>query len=292
MPSALPSGTECWLCGSSKSRLLRPSSLSDLGAENFRITDSSYGTTAAIYECAECGFFYCPDSPDVLPFYQNMSDDEYERTRPERMIQARELLRVIRKFKNSGRLLDVGAGSGILVEAAKAEGFLAQGVEPSNWLQTQAAKRGLDVVLGVLPDDKLKGPYDVVAAVDVIEHVNNPIDLLRNIEAVLAPDGIGIVVTPDVKSVAARLLGKRWWHYRPAHISYFSNRTLLLALRNAGLRPIGAIRPGWYFPASYLFDRAMQYVPPFLRMRAPRSLARLTVPLNLFDSILVVFRKA
>jgi SAM-dependent methyltransferase len=285
--------TRCWLCGSSKPRLVKPSDFgASLKAEDFKITDASYGSTAAIYECTQCGFLYCPTAPDVLPFYQEMSDTEYERTRPERSIQARQLLRKVAKFKNFGRLLDVGAGTGILVEAARDEGYLAEGVEPSEWLQAQAVERGLDVTLGVLPHADLKGPYDVVAAVDVIEHVNDPLSLLRNIQTVLAPNGIGIVVTPDAASLAARLLGKRWWHYRPAHISYFTKQTLFLALKNAGLRPIGTFRPRWYFPASYLFDRTMQYVPPALRSRAPKFLSRVTVPLNLFDSLLIVFCKA
>lgn len=284
---------ECWLCGSHEARLIKPSDLGAiLKAEDFRITDSSYGLTAAIYACAQCDFLYCPNAPDVLPFYQEMSDAEYEQTRPERSMQARKLLHKVRKWKSAGRLLDVGAGTGIMVEAASNEGYSAQGVEPSEWLHAEAAKRGLDVTLGILPHADLKGPYDIVTIVDVIEHVNDPLALLRSVHDVLAPNGIGIVVTPDAGSLAARLLGKRWWHYRPAHISYFTRRTLCLALKNAGLRPVGAFRPGWYFPASYLFDRCMQYVPAALRLRAPKFLSRVTVPLNLFDSLLIVFCKA
>jgi SAM-dependent methyltransferase len=283
----------CWLCGSTDVRLRRPSTLkSDWTAEKVRITDSNYGATTAIYGCAACKYLFCAEAPDVLPLYREMNDDEYERTRPERIMQARKLLRRISRFKKSGSLLDIGAGSGNLVEAASLAGFVAQGVEPSKWLQSKAAGRGCDVVLGVLPHPALRGPYDVITAVDVIEHVNDPIGLFNHIRMLLANDGIGVVVTPDVEAPISRMLGKHWWHYRPAHISYFSRETLLSALNRAGLLPIYMFRPGWYFPASYLFDRVMHYAPTAFKARAPRFLSRFTVTLNLFDSVSVVFRKA
>src|ERR1043165_1274395 len=141
-----PSATRCWICNSEKTHLHRPSSLPEIvTADNFRITDASYGVTAAIYVCDDCSFLYCPESQGVLSFYESMTDDVYEQTRPERTIQARAIMQQIKKLKGPGRLLDVGAGTGILVEVARDEGYLAQGVEPSEWLHRQASERGLNV---------------------------------------------------------------------------------------------------------------------------------------------------
>ena len=58
------------------------------------------------------------------------------------------------------------------------------------------------------------------------------------------------VVTPDVGSVAARLMRHRWWHFRAAHIGYFNHRTLAAAAAKAGLRVVSTRRPVWYFKAA------------------------------------------
>lgn len=228
---------------------------------------------------------------DVLSFYEDMDDDGYENTRAERALQARRLIGTIAGHKPAGRLLDVGAGSGILIEEALNAGFEPEGVEPSSALQARAVGLDLPVYRGVLPHSSANGPYDVVTVVDVIEHVDDPVGLMRNVAGVMADDGICLVVTPDVNSVAARLMGSSWWHYRIAHIGYFDRETLTKCMAAAGLEVVELKRPSWYFPLSYLAVRAFSYLPRWARLPVPRVLDRIVVPLNLFDSMLVICRK-
>lgn len=279
----------CWICGSSDLIFAKPGNLPPkLNAENFQITDSQYGQTASLYRCESCGFLMCPDMEEVLSFYEEMSDPGYEETREERSLQARQLLKVAARFHPSGRLLDVGAGSGVLVQVALDHGFRAEGVEPSRDLQARASELGLPVQLGVLPQAGITGPYEVVTLVDVIEHVSTPLELLKDIREVMAPKGVCLIVTPDVSSIAARLLGWRWWHFRIAHIGYFNRKTLTIACQHAGFNLVKFERPGWYFPASYLAARALTYAPGNIRPSIPKILDRVTIPLNLFDSLLAI----
>jgi hypothetical protein len=118
------------------------------------------------------------------------------------------------------------------------------------------------------------------------------VGLLAQASGILATNGIAVVVTPDAASIAARLLGWRWWHYRIAHIGYFNRANLAEALRRAGLELIDVSRPAWYFPASYLAERLMTFLPPMLRFRPPAFFDRVTVRLNLFDSWIAIARKA
>lgn len=283
----------CWVCGSEDLQLYRPGTLpSELTSDTFRITDAAYGTTATIYRCGDCGFLQCHDLDDVLSFYETMEDETYEETRAPRALQARKLIARIRRWRDGGRLLDVGAGSGILVEEAARAGFDAEGIEPSGWLHRQAAERGLEVRHGVLPHPEVRGPYDVVTLIDVIEHVPTPVPLLAGLREVMAEDGLAVVVTPDVGSLAARLMGRKWWHFRIAHIGYFNRDTLRRAVGAAGLAPADMHRPWWYHPADYLAERALGYLPRAVRPPVPRALSRVTVPLNLYDSLMVVCRRA
>jgi len=219
--------------------------------------------------------------------YESLEDEGYDLGRHARTRQSRRLLRKLRKHGGAGRLLDIGAASGIFVEEALSMGFDAVGVEPSTSFAESAAQRNLPVLQGAFPHSDLPGPYDVISLVDVIEHVTDPVPLLRSIQAALAPDGLALIVTPDVRSLAAKLMGYRWWHYRLAHIGYFSRRTLMQALSVAGLEAVHVSRPWWYFSGQYLAIRALSYVPQ-LKLSAPEWLNTFTVPLNLADSLLVL----
>ena len=289
------SATRCWVCGDSNLVLLKPSTLPvQVTSASFRITDADYGSAGAIYGCRSCGFRQCANLTEVLSFYENMDDTSYETTRHARSLQARKLVETLalHKAPASGRtrLLDVGAGSGILLEAAAARGWRAEGVEPSRWLTQKALARGLVVYQGVLPHPDTPGPYDAVTVIDVIEHVSDPVGLMREVRKLLHPDGVALVVTPDVRSVAARLMRWKWWHYRVAHIGYFDRITLAQCMGAAGLECIAWERPSWFFTAHYLAERVLAYVPRGQRLHPPAILKRITLPLNLFDSILVIVR--
>jgi SAM-dependent methyltransferase len=294
-PAAEDSATTsaCWVCGRAALRLIHKGNLpATLDAAHFRITDSAYGSTADVYECGGCGFRQSSALHDVLRYYEQMADEEYEATRDARSLQARMLLRRVARHRPTGRLLDIGAGSGILVEQALAAGYRAEGVEPSWPLYEQGLAYGLPLHHGILPTPAVRGPYDIATMVDVIEHVSDPVGMLNQARELLRADGVAVVVTPDVQSLVARLLGWRWWHYRIAHIGYFSRSNLELALRRAGLELIDVSRPAWYFPAGYLAERALKFVPRKLRFHPPAFLQKLTVRLNLRDSLMVIARKA
>jgi 2-polyprenyl-3-methyl-5-hydroxy-6-metoxy-1,4-benzoquinol methylase len=264
---------------------------SEVSADRFRITDADYGITADLYQCEDCQFRFCPTVRNVTAFYEAMEDAAYEATRKERALQTRDILALARKYKNGGKLLDVGAGSGILVEQAKNFSFDPVGIEPSKSLSGIAQTLKLPVITGVLPQVSFANAFDVVMLIDVIEHVEYPGALLREAGNCMAKDAICIIVTPDVGSLAARLMGYRWWHYRLAHIGYFNQHSLAWLAHASGMKITGTCRPGWHFPASYLIRRVMRYFPEFARFEPPAWTDRVTIPLNLLDSLLVVCKK-
>jgi len=282
----------CWICGSPGLEVVRASRISgELSSKEFAITDSAYGVTGELSRCPACGFMQCSELTDVLGYYETLQDGAYEAGSAERSRQARDVLRIALRFKPSGRLLDIGAGSGVLVEEASRMGYDAQGVEPSAWLCERGREKGLCIHRGVFPHPDVTGLYDVVTLVDVLEHVPDPVGLLRDMAQVLNPQGIAVVVTPDLGSVCAHVMGWKWWHFRIAHIGYFDHRTLNRAAEKAGLEAISVGRPIWYFKAGYLIERFQAYWPLFLRFPLPDFINRRVIRLNLGDSLQVVYRR-
>jgi SAM-dependent methyltransferase len=284
----------CWVCRGSKLSTVLKGNMADLLTEtDFRITNSDYGKHAEIFECKNCGFHQCTHMTDVLKYYEGMEDDEYEKTRKQRAFQEAAVLKRLNLCGNENiRLLDVGAGSGILVSEANKMGLDAEGVEPSKSLQEIALSQGLKVHLGTLPHNALKGTYDVITLIDVIEHVPNPLEVLQSIAQYLSESGRLVVVTPDRKSKVAKIMGKKWWHLRVAHIGYFDYATIRRALRSTGYEIVSVTRPGWYFPLDYLFVRLLSYLPTCLRVEPPKCFSRVTVKLNLRDSLEITAVKA
>ena len=280
----------CRIC-ESDTELKWPSNLEhSINSDSFAITDAHYGQTSAIYQCTQCGFRQCNELEEVLSFYEALEDKEYENGRKERYLQAKALLRELNNHRAKGNLLDVGAGSGILVEAAIEDGYDATGIEPSAWLQEQAEERHLPVKKGVLSDIPTTDKFDVITLIDVIEHVVDPLDLLIEIKERLKPDGCAMIVTPDCHSFFAKLLGRKWWHYRVAHIGYFNLENLKAACEKSGLEVISHTRPGWFFTMDYLWVRVMQYFPRWMRCKPMSWMRRKTVSINLRDSLLVMVK--
>jgi 2-polyprenyl-3-methyl-5-hydroxy-6-metoxy-1,4-benzoquinol methylase len=283
---------KCWVCGGSSWKVFKRSTIQGaISSEDFRITDAHYGHTARIDECQNCGFRQCNDLSSVLDYYKALEDTAYDEGREQRSLQARKILESVLSYKKTGRLLDIGAASGILLEQAAQLGFQGEGIEPSEHLARRAKEIGAKVHLGTFPHPSASGYFDVITLIDVLEHVSTPVQLLRDIAAHLKPDGIAVLTTPDVRSLAAGILGPRWWHFRVAHIGYFDRWTLRKALDAAGLEVIKMTRPPWYFTWEYAGERAMSYAPRALRFKMPAFTRNHTVRVNFRDSLQVLFRR-
>ncbi len=191
---------------------------------------------------------------------------------------------------NKAHILDIGAGSGLFVREARGRGYVTAGLEPSSFLADQAQKEGLPVINGTFPADCPDERYDAVFLTDVIEHIAAPLTMLSAIPNVLKPNGHVFVTTPDVSSLAARVLGDRWWHYRIAHIGYYNKKTLKMIMGRAGMEPVAWKSAKWYFTTRYIAERLSTYMPfiaPITKIASEKTM----IPVNLYDSWLGVFKK-
>lgn len=138
----------------------------------------------------------------------------------------------------TGRLLEIGSGYGLFLQAARERGYDATGVELSRTGADHSRALGLDVFCGQLEDAPIPsaGRYDVVCFWDTLEHVPDPLAFLRAVRGRLVDDGVFALSVPYISSVPARLLGARWWTLKPEqHIWHFTPATLRVLAARAGL---------------------------------------------------------
>ncbi|MBX3467283.1 MAG: class I SAM-dependent methyltransferase [Planctomycetes bacterium] len=156
------------------------------------------------------------------------------------------------------RLLDVGANFGHFLSVARSV-YQAVGLELSGaaveWSRRRFAVENHVGSVYAIPTEVGRA-HDAVTLWDVIEHVPRPGEALEALATVLRPGGLLFLSTPDVGSVVARLLRRRWHYVDPVqHLALFNARNLRLLLERAGFEPIGVRSLGHFYRVGYVLDR-------------------------------------
>lgn len=203
-------------------------------------------------ECGGCGFAWVLDEIDESHVadvygdaYFNEGDAGYGDYGADRDLLIRRGIkygRLLKRFGGSGRLLDVGAAGGFLMEGFQNEGWEVGGIEPNDTMAAAGRERGLDLQTGSLEDFKGEPEsFDAVSMVQVVAHFwdgGKAFDLAAEL---LRPGGLLLVETWDRKSVAARAFGKRWHEYSPpSTLRWFTRPSLRKTLEGRGLSEVAS----------------------------------------------------
>jgi len=136
----------------------------------------------------------------------------------------------------SGRLLDVGCGSGEWHKFMQQMGWLVEGIDFDLFAVEKAKNKGLQVKLGTLeaqeyPDNH----FDAITMTHVIEHAHSPLRLLRECHRILKPGARLVVVTPNSQSLGHSIFKENWRGLEPPrHLHLMNMATLKSAVIDAG----------------------------------------------------------
>jgi SAM-dependent methyltransferase len=156
---------------------------------------------------------------------------------PDRATTLEDELRRTHARAGGCRVLDVGCGDGRHLARDVAAGWDAVGVDFSPIAVERARRRGLDVRLGtIFRGDLEPESFDLIRVSHVIEHVPDPIALLRRARELVVRGGRLHVATPNLTSPSAALFGTYWVELdAPRHLILFTPASLRAAAERAGL---------------------------------------------------------
>ena len=222
----------------------------------------------AFTECRACGLAYAdpPPSPEaVRALYRGDYFGVDDGTGPYRAYEAYdpaaalaadprrwEVALIESHAPPGGLVLEVGCGSGRLLEALQSRGRLVAGVELNPAMAARVRLRLRSPVFEQPLEERLPLPsrsVAVIAALSVLEHTPRPAAFLDEISRLLAPGGLLLITTPNYASAARA--GSDWigWKGQWDHLCYFSPGSLAAALEARGfvLAAAGSSGP----PASH-----------------------------------------
>ncbi len=176
-----------------------------------------YADQRSFYKCPECSLIFTNDYPP-----RDKEDGHYksqwEDTQAEFWkSQVDVLLQMAQNYLHPQNILDFGSGSGELAQELKSRGYTVTALEP--------------MVNGYLKDQNYSQPFDLIIALEVVEHLHDLWGEIQEIDKVLAPGGIFLCSTAlsnefiDLDNAPQQFAD--WWYKDDfTHVNFFCNTAL------------------------------------------------------------------
>ena len=274
--------TSCLICGSTRRYTLHS-----------QLQDWAYSVPGEfqLVRCLDCGHIYQTPRPsqaamgvfypdDYQPFRRTIAQEPHAWIRAWRHLQWRPRCLQVARLRSGGRLLDVGASTGLFLNEMRRFGqWMLVGVELNEHTASYARDTfGLEMFAGQVEEAPWPcASFDVITCWDVLEHLPNPHAALFKMHELLTDDGYLMLSVPNAGSLDARLFGRYWIGLDPPrHLSVFSLAGLERLLGETGFKVDAAF---CFYGRYTTFALSVQQ---YLRARLPRSPLRLLIERVMF----------
>ena len=190
-----------------------------------------------LWRCLECHLcFRSPYLPqaELTALYETLPDSVWS-TSEDRPFW-KNVRALCERYSPSGRtILDVGCFTGDFLDRMP-PGWTKLGIEPGQAARQIAESREVKVIAHSL-ESASSCKADVITLLDVIEHFENPLQLLSRASLMLNPSGCIVVLTGNADSTYFRLFSNNYWYCSlPEHVSFLSPRWFEWAATRLGMR--------------------------------------------------------
>lgn len=242
--------THCPVCGSGR---LQPV----MQAKDHTVS----GETFVIVQCNDCSLRFTQDVPDessIAPYYRSdnyishsntakgLVNRIYHLVRKTTLARKRNLVRKTTGL-STGRLLEIGSGTGAFLQEMKSHGWQTTGLEPDAGARQIARSThniellGTDTLYQLPP-----GSFDAIALWHVLEHVQDLSRYTEQLKRLLKDTGRLLIAVPNYTAADEGFYHEYWAAYDvPRHLYHFSPRAMQALMERHGLKILGH-QPMWY----------------------------------------------
>ena len=246
----------CPLCGSGRRSIVLEAS---------EEAAATTGPRPAVVRCGACGLCYTSPRPTPAAMHRFYPED-YSPHRLQPQAKSRGMkkwwagrfglgVRSALRRLEKGRLLDFGCGGGKFLAQMHAEGWEVLGVDVSKAVVDRVQQElGLPALAGDLSAQELEASsFELITMRQSLEHVHDPLEVLRQARRLLVPGGALMVWVPNIDSLPFRWFGPAWYGLDlPRHLAHFTPATLRRVVAEAGFEA-GRL---WMVPHSSWLQRS------------------------------------
>lgn len=271
-------------------------------------SDRNRSLYAGILECRECGHVFADlqlSDEELFDLYgkKYFFGEEYSNYLADKKViqkNGRLRMKILKTFIDSARhkrLLEIGCAYGFFLDTVKDEFDSVQGIDITDDGIRYAQEQ---LKLNVIREDFLKydfgrQKFDMVCMWDTVEHLRDPHRYIEKISKCMESGALIAITTGDIKSINARLNGRKWrLIHPPTHIHYFSKKNLERMLNNYGFEILYNKYCGFYRSidiAAYrllALNKKTRFLYDFL---SKTGLTGIDFYSNLYDITYVIGRK-
>jgi 2-polyprenyl-3-methyl-5-hydroxy-6-metoxy-1,4-benzoquinol methylase len=209
------------------------------------------GIETQVVQCRHCSLYYT--NPTLLPLSNPYAEEgEYfvKHDKNWKVEYGGELAEKVEKIiGRKGRLIEPACGPGDFLRGAQKKGWEVCGVEMTESFVFEGQANGLDIEFASVEESKyLEEKYDAIFMLAMLEHLYDPISMLKKANNALTSDGIAVINVPNEVTSLVNLMGNRYvksfygknWTmslsptFAPYHVVGFSPKSLKYALNETG----------------------------------------------------------
>lgn len=244
--TVFPLDPACFLCGSREGSLV---------LQSVQLDNQRKPHPFSLVRCGGCGLGHTRPQPmagQLASFYPPDYAPHQKKAASERSGGGKLSLwwsdcperKAIKPF-GQGRLLDFGCGGGSYLQRMKTQGWQVTGVDSSReTCHRLRENENLEALEGTLPHPELKGrSFEVITLWQSLEHVADPLGVLRAARELLVPGGMLLVAVPALDSWNFERFRGDWYCVdMPRHLVHFTQPSLEKSIREGGFRVLTSTR--------------------------------------------------
>lgn len=185
----------------------------------------------SLCKCQDCSLVFARNIPSAEELEKYYESENYNRTTYLSPITAKryhELLDGFEKYRNTNKLLDIGTGAGLFAQIAVERGWEVFGTELTQEAVDDCSNKGIKMFKGQLDEAHFEdNMFDVITCIETIEHLNNPLMLVKEMHRITRPNGMVYITTPNFNAVLRYWLNSKYDIIEyPLHLTYYTKNTL------------------------------------------------------------------